>query len=319
MVTIPTMKTVIGVGKVCAFPGCQTLLGYDDVFIGEICHIKGEKPMSSRYNQNMTDNERESSDNLLVLCPTHHTIIDKNSSKYPAEYLKNLKKIHEQKYQNNPYNVPDDILKIVNVSVNYDEYSFQRVHNLLKVYGTLEGNETKKLCSTYLEYAMKGLTVPSTTDDVKAGLTVIFKEICDLESKDTNLFEKLVLLFLEKIPNEIRPQYIEEIKPYIENMTKSDFNNNNLRRFYKYLDRPIDETLNYLIENVGNFTTDRFNGLLSEIKDQLKNAIQDQNRLLMDFELRVWKKLDKAEREKDGDDLYQNLKALVNEFINIPT
>jgi hypothetical protein len=33
----------------------------------------------------------------------------------------------------------------------------------------------------------------------------------------------------------------------------------------------IDETLNYLIENAGNFTTDRFKGLLSEIRDQLKN------------------------------------------------
>ena len=48
----------------------------------------------------------------------------------------------------------------------------------LKIYGLLERNETKKLCSTYLEYVVKGLTLPSNmTDDEKAALMIIFKEI----------------------------------------------------------------------------------------------------------------------------------------------
>jgi hypothetical protein len=184
-------------GNGCAFPGCQKQLVIDNkYFIGEFCHIEGKKPGSSRYNQSMTDNERQSFENLIVLCPNHHTVIDKDLSKYPVQDLKNFKKIREQKYQNNQYIVPDDILTIVKVSVNYDEYSFERVHNLLKVYGSLESNETKKLCFTFLDHAMKGLTLPSTmTDDVKEALKIIFKEICDLES-DTDSFEKLILLLI---------------------------------------------------------------------------------------------------------------------------
>jgi hypothetical protein len=245
-----------------------------------------------------------------VLCPTHHTIIDKDPSKYTVEYLKELKRIHEHKYQNKPYNLPDDILEIVNVSVNYDKYSLERVHNLLKIYGNLEGNESKKLCSSYLQYAFKGVTVSSTVSgDEKTALMIIFKEIRDLES-DTNLFEELILLFLEKIPKEIRLQYIEEIRPYIENMEKHDFTNNNLPRFYKFLDRSMVESLNYLIENAGKFTKDQFDRLLGNINihNQLKNLSQNQ-KLFMDFELRIWKILDRAEKEKEQrDNLYQNIK-----------
>lgn len=117
----------------------------------------------------------------------------------------------------------------------------------------------------------------------------------------------------------------DKAQPYIEKMEKEGFDNYNLRRFYKYLDRSIEETLNYLTDNAGNFPKDRFEGLLSEINitDQLKNLSQEQKGLLMDFERRVWKKLGKAEREKDRDDfnatIFENLKVILNKLINIPT
>jgi hypothetical protein len=43
-------------GNLCAFPDCQVLMVNNNIIIGEICHIEGENPMSSRYNQYMTDN-----------------------------------------------------------------------------------------------------------------------------------------------------------------------------------------------------------------------------------------------------------------------
>lgn len=54
------------------------MIGENLIIIGQICHIEGEKEMSSRFNSNMTEEQRRSFDNLILLCPTHHTIIDRD-------------------------------------------------------------------------------------------------------------------------------------------------------------------------------------------------------------------------------------------------
>ena len=61
---------------------------------GEIAHIAGEKPNSARHNPNMSDEQRNHPDNLMLLCANHHTIIDKeeNISEYSIEKLNNIKK-----------------------------------------------------------------------------------------------------------------------------------------------------------------------------------------------------------------------------------
>lgn len=64
--------------------------------IGEMAHIEGLKPDSPRYNPNMTDKERNSHDNLMILCPTCHTKIDKNLDYYTVEKLKQIKYEHEK-------------------------------------------------------------------------------------------------------------------------------------------------------------------------------------------------------------------------------
>lgn len=86
-------------GNACAM--CKTLLAEDDTtnkphLIGEMAHIEGENPTSARYNECMTDPERNCYENLILLCPTCHTRIDKNYSNYPVVYLHNLKKNHEK-------------------------------------------------------------------------------------------------------------------------------------------------------------------------------------------------------------------------------
>ena len=64
--------------------------------IGEVAHIKGINPGSARYNPNMSDEERNSYENLIILCPTCHSKIDKNFSEYTAETLKQIKIKHER-------------------------------------------------------------------------------------------------------------------------------------------------------------------------------------------------------------------------------
>ena len=70
-------------GNICAFDHCNTMIIDEfESIIGEIFHIEGEKPDSPRYNRNMTNDERRNVKNLLLLCPTHHSKIDKNPQVY---------------------------------------------------------------------------------------------------------------------------------------------------------------------------------------------------------------------------------------------
>ena len=93
-------------GNRCAFENCRAPLtseGIDSNFvvIGEAAHICGENPgintktPSARYKKEMTDDERNHYNNLIYLCPTCHTKIDKQEKDYPAELLFKFKKNHE--------------------------------------------------------------------------------------------------------------------------------------------------------------------------------------------------------------------------------
>ena len=89
----------------CSFLGCDEKLtveeaqGFAPFTLGEMAHIKGNKPGSNRYDENQSDGERDSYGNLILLCPTHHTLIDKpeNEARYTVEMLREMKARHEAK------------------------------------------------------------------------------------------------------------------------------------------------------------------------------------------------------------------------------
>lgn len=66
-----------------------------DYLIGKMAHIEGENPGSARYNQNMTDKDRNKYENLILLCPNCHDIIDNDPDKYTIDKIKQIKKDHE--------------------------------------------------------------------------------------------------------------------------------------------------------------------------------------------------------------------------------
>ncbi len=67
---------------------------------GENAHIQGEKKGAARYNPEMTDIQRNDYQNLILLCPTCHTEIDKtNPQLYSADQLLTIKKAHEELIQ----------------------------------------------------------------------------------------------------------------------------------------------------------------------------------------------------------------------------
>lgn len=89
-------------GNQCYHPDCNEFMFNleDEVILGEVAHIEGEKAKSARYNQYQSENERNSFQNLIALCPNHHTLIDKAPNKYPKELLFKWKKEHEEKITN---------------------------------------------------------------------------------------------------------------------------------------------------------------------------------------------------------------------------
>lgn len=63
--------------------------------LGNQAHIVGESVNAARGTSPLTAEEREGYHNRILLCPTHHTEIDRNETAYPVEKLYYLKSVHE--------------------------------------------------------------------------------------------------------------------------------------------------------------------------------------------------------------------------------
>ena len=87
-------------GNSCAFTNCNEQL-FDNANIGEICHIQGLNPGSARYNPDLSEEEVNSIDNLILLCSNHHKMIDQQEDLFPKERLLKMKKMHEDLICNN--------------------------------------------------------------------------------------------------------------------------------------------------------------------------------------------------------------------------
>ena len=87
----------------CSFTGCEERLTIEQsanvspYTLGEMAHIKGEKAGSNRHDESQTNEERNGYENLILLCPNHHTLIDKpeNEEVYSADLLLKMKIMHE--------------------------------------------------------------------------------------------------------------------------------------------------------------------------------------------------------------------------------
>lgn len=62
-----------------------------------MCHIEGKKLGSARFNSELSDEERRSIENTIILCNNCHTIIDNNVETYTVSVLQQMKKDHESK------------------------------------------------------------------------------------------------------------------------------------------------------------------------------------------------------------------------------
>lgn len=89
----------------CSMPDCRIPLVVPEcknaedpnVIFGEMAHIVGEtkSKKSPRGNSHLDADKRNLYTNLILLCPNHHTLIDKNVADWPVELLHVIKRDHE--------------------------------------------------------------------------------------------------------------------------------------------------------------------------------------------------------------------------------
>ena len=76
----------------CAFPNCPTpLVDENGIILGEMCHIKAKNAGGKRYDIAQTNQERDAFENLVMMCPVHHTVIDADEISYTVERLREIK------------------------------------------------------------------------------------------------------------------------------------------------------------------------------------------------------------------------------------
>lgn len=95
-----TIKRLFAVsGNLCAFPGCRANLvdGTTGKVTGRICHIKANRSGGPRYDSEQSEDERQGFENLLLLCPIHHDVIDSDIESYTCERLRRMKESHENR------------------------------------------------------------------------------------------------------------------------------------------------------------------------------------------------------------------------------
>jgi hypothetical protein len=85
----------------CSFDGCQIALispgeaEKEDAILGEEAHIIAQKKDGPRGENPIESSRIDLYENLILLCPTHHTLVDAQPSKYTVDVLHKMKKTHE--------------------------------------------------------------------------------------------------------------------------------------------------------------------------------------------------------------------------------
>lgn len=99
--TSGTQKALFRLARgTCYFPGCEreilTLESGEPLVDVQIAHIAAAEPAGPRFDASMTDEERRSIDNLILLCQAHHNLVDKvRPDDFPVDTLRRWKSDNE--------------------------------------------------------------------------------------------------------------------------------------------------------------------------------------------------------------------------------
>lgn len=104
--TPATVKKLFALsGNQCAFPKCTQALVDEDTVFGEIAHIVAAEDKGPRADDSISQEEKRSFDNLILLCSNHHKTIDRNPDDFSVPMLKDMKSSHERKNKIRPFDI----------------------------------------------------------------------------------------------------------------------------------------------------------------------------------------------------------------------
>lgn len=176
---------------------CQTELSSDsknstkDYPLGEQAHIVAEELDGPRGESQLTLPERNSYSNLILLCPTHHTVIDKDPEFYSVEKLQLIKSNHElwvKEKLSNTVDLTDEVNGLIYASLidsiveclsleNWDIWSSQLLstnHNLEFV---------RKQCLVDLQIKISKAFWPGKYPELEKSIKLISKLFGDVLGK----------------------------------------------------------------------------------------------------------------------------------------
>jgi hypothetical protein len=120
--SVPVVKTLFALsGNSCAYTGCEQRLtdpSWKQVN-AHIAHIRGERPGAARFDALMTDTERNGFENLILLCPNHHHVIDAlEPDTHTVELLLEMKQRHEARAEPTPWTSDEKLSAFATLAID---------------------------------------------------------------------------------------------------------------------------------------------------------------------------------------------------------
>jgi hypothetical protein len=86
-------------GNLCANPHCKTvLINANGTLVADVCHIKAEKSGGPRFDPKLSEEERRAPANLILLCNTCHSLVDREPQEYTVKVLTKWKRTREKRF-----------------------------------------------------------------------------------------------------------------------------------------------------------------------------------------------------------------------------
>ncbi len=99
--TITKLRLFADSGGYCQNPACSEdlfkVIGEKHIHVAEMAHVFSASNEGPRADQGLSEAERGAYENLILLCPTCHTIIDKAEKEYPDTTILEWKRSHRKK------------------------------------------------------------------------------------------------------------------------------------------------------------------------------------------------------------------------------
>ena len=189
-------------GNQCAFPGCNNRIINDkNQLIGEVCHIEAAEPGGEIYNPNQSYEDRRDYNNLILLCHEHHVETD-DTNEYTVDKLKEMKKLHEEKFTKKPFNIHEETLKSIMLQIN--DY-WQNI-DFLNKYKHTAPEELKMPIDVSKDYM-------DLTNSIIENITSLSEMLSELASFSDNLWDEITHYLIQ---HNVDLSPIDKL-PYYEN------------------------------------------------------------------------------------------------------